>query len=185
MSLRLNSSLWSIIYSNFPGGSSIRAVTRYTLIAYFFVGIFVSVVLNEIENKIYVSKIKKICSISLTYVFIVFGIFEQTGTTWYSDSKHSNYRVNSVINKLESTCDSFYLMASHDYPKPFWVIHIDAMMASHLSQIPTLNGYSGHFPKDYPLWNPKGNNIKSAIDKWASRMKLDGKVCIINHDNPS
>ena len=139
--------------------------------------------MNEIENKIYASRIKKIFSISLTYVFIVFGIFEQAGTTWYSDSKHSNYRVNSVINKLDPTCDSFYLMASHDYPKPFWVIHIDAMMASHLSQIPTINGYSGHFPKDYPLRNPKGNNIKSAIDKWASRMKLDGKICLINHDN--
>ena len=185
LSLRLNSSLWGIIYSNIPGGSSVRAITRYALIAYFFVGIFVAVVLNEIENQTYSSNIKKICSIFLTYVVIVFGIFEQTGSAGYSDSNHSNYRVNSVINKIKPSCDSFYLMASKDFPRPFWVIHIDAMMASQSSNIPTLNGYSGHFPKDYPLWNPKGNNIKSAIDKWASRMKLDGKVCIINHDNPS
>jgi len=185
LSLRLNSSLWGIIYSNIPGGSSVRAVTRYALIAYFFVGIFIAVVLNEIENQTYSSNIKKICFIFLTYVVIVFGIFEQTGSAGYSDSNHSNYRVNSVINKIKPSCDSFYLMASKDFPRPFWVIQIDAMMASQSSNIPTLNGYSGHFPKDYPLWNPKGNNIKSAIDKWASRMKLDGKVCIINHDNPS
>jgi len=185
LSLRLNSSLWGIIYSNIPGGSSVRAVTRYALIAYFFVGIFVAVFLNEIENQTYSSNIKKICFIFLTYVVIVFGIFEQTGTAWNSDSNHSNYWVNSVINKIKPSCDSFYLMASKDFPRPFWAIHIDAMMASQLLNIPTLNGYSGHFPKDYPLWNPKGNNIKSAIDKWASRMKLDGKVCIINHDNPS
>ena len=74
-------------------------------------------------------------------------------------------------------------MASHDYPKSFWVIHIDAMMASHLSQIPTLNGNSGHFPKDYPLRNSKGKNKKSAIYKWASRSKLGDNICLINHDN--
>ena len=66
-------------------------------------------------------------------------------------------------------------MASHDYPKPFWVIHIDAMMASHLSQIPTLNGYSGHFPKGYTLWNPKGKNIKSALSRGASSINGEKK----------
>ena len=63
LSLRLNSSLWGIIYSNIPGGSSVRAVTRYALIADFFVGIFVAVFLNEIENQTYSSNIKKICFI--------------------------------------------------------------------------------------------------------------------------
>ena len=59
LSLKVNSSHWGIIYSNIPGASSVRAVTRYTLIAYFFVGMFVAVVLNEIENQTYSSKIKK------------------------------------------------------------------------------------------------------------------------------
>ena len=182
LSLRLNSSLWGIIYSNIPGGSSVRAVTRYALIAYFFVGIFVAVVLNEIENQTYSSNIKKFFFIFLTYVVIVFGIFEQTGTAWNSDSNHSNYWVNSVINKIKPSCDSFYLMASKDFPRPFWVIHIDAMMASHLTNTPTINGYSGYNPRNYSLGNPKAKDIKNSIKGWKASMNIGGNICIINHE---
>ena len=182
LSLKVNSSHWGIIYSNIPGASSVRAVTRYTLIAYFFVGMFVAVVLNEIENQTYSSKIKKICFISLTYVVIAFGIFEQTGSAAFSESIHSNNFVNSVAKKIKPSCDSFYLMASQDFPRPIWAIHVDAMMASHLTNTPTINGYSGNNPQNYGLWNPKAKNIMNSIKDWKTSTNIGGKICIIQHE---
>ena len=67
--------------------------------------------------------------------------------------------VYSVAKKIKPSCDSFYLMASQDFPRPIWAIHVDAMMASHLTNTPTINGYSGNNPRNYGLWNPKAKNI--------------------------
>ncbi len=182
LSLRLNSSLWGIIYSNIPGSSSVRAVTRYVLIAYFFVGIFVALVLHQIGHKVYSSNVKAVIFIGLSTIISIFGIVEQTGVTNSFDSILSKKWTNVVVRKIDPNCDSFYLMANPDFPRPFWAIHVDAMMASHLTNTPTINGYSGNNPSNYGPWNPKAKDIKNSVKDWETLMNIGGKICIIQHE---
>ena len=182
LSLRLNSSFWGIIYSNIPGSSSVRAVTRYVLIAYFFVGIYVALVLHQIEQKVYSSNLKAVIFIGFSTIIAIFGIVEQTGGTNSFDSIISKKWTNVVVRKIDPNCDSFYLMASPDFPRPSFAIHIDAMMASHLTNTPTINGYSGNLPSNYRLGNPKAKDIKNSLKDWEASMNFEENVCIINHE---
>ena len=185
LSLKLDSSLWSIIYSNLPGSRSIREVSRYALIAYFFVGIFVSLVLHQIEHKVYCSKIRAVIFVGLSSLISMFGIVEQIGVGVSFDSIHSEKWVKAVVRKIDPKCGSFYLMAHPNFPRASYAIHTDAMMASHLTNIPTINGYSGNDPKKYSLSNlsnPKAEDIKNSIKDWKASMNIGGNICIINHE---
>ncbi|SVA95745.1 uncharacterized protein METZ01_LOCUS148599 [marine metagenome] len=182
LSLRIDSSLWGIIYSNIPGGNSVRAVTRYVLIAYFFVGIYSALLLHQIQQKVLKSNIKYMFLVGLSSIISIFGIVEQTGFANSFDSIISSKWTNAVVKKIDPNCDSFYLTALPNFPRPFWAIHTDAMMASHLTNIPTINGYSGSNPRNYSLWNPKAKDIKNSVKEWKSSMNIEGNICIIQHE---
>ena len=185
LSLKFDSSLWSIIYSNIPGSRSIRGVTRYALIAYFFVGIFAALVLHQLEQKVYCSKIRAVIFVGLSSLISMFGIVEQIGVGTSFDSIHSEKWVKAVVRKIDPKCGSFYLMAHPNFPRASYAIHTDAMMASHLTNIPTINGYSGNDPKKYSLSNlsnPKAEDIKNSIKDWEASMNIGGDICLINHE---
>ena len=157
-------------------------MTRYVLIAYFFVGIFVALVLHQIEHKAYSTNVKAVIFIGLSTIISIFGIVEQTGVTNSFDSILSKKWTNVVVRKIDPNCDSFYLMANLDFPRPFRAIHVDAMMASHLTNTPTINGYSGNNPSNYRPWNPKAKDIKNSVKDWEASMNIGGNICIINHE---
>lgn len=182
LSLRIDSSLWGIIYSNIPGGNSVRAVTRYVLIAYFFVGIYSALLLHQIQQKVLRSNIKYMFLVGLSSIISILGIVEQTGFANSFDSIISSKWTNAVVRKIDPNCDSFYLTALPNFSRPFWAIHTDAMMASHLTNIPTINGYSGNNPRNYNPWNPKAKDIKNSVKEWKSSMNIEGNICIIQHE---
>ena len=53
------------------------------------------------------------------------------------------------------------------------------MMASHLINIPTINGYSGYNPRNCNHWDPKAKDIKNSVKEWESSMNIEGNICKI------
>jgi hypothetical protein len=69
---------------------------------------------------------------------------------------------------------AFYFMPSTT--EPYHVVHLDAMMAGQVLGLPTLNGYSGNAPANYPL----GSHFDDAsgLARWIeySTGKLQGSA---------
>jgi hypothetical protein len=71
---------------------------------------------------------------------------------------------------------------------PSWKLQVDAMWAALETGIPTVNGYSGTFPRGYgELWDNRAfagaarSRIQDALQKWIAFYRLDpGRVCLID-----
>ncbi len=130
---------WELVYSTFPGAKAIRAVSRICLLmlipaciglAYFFEGI----------------KNKKAISIGLFLVLIL----EQVNSTPSYDKLAIRNDVQTLVSQIPIRCRAFFYTASRSQ-EPSYKLHIDAIWAGLILNIPTLNGYSGNSPHNWGL----------------------------------
>jgi len=85
-------------------------------------------------------------------------------------------------------CTFFYspVQANRELP-PQYQLHIDAKWAALQTGIPTINGYSGNFPKGWwDLWDnrvldePTSSRMRDALQKWSTTHGIDRtRVCWI------
>jgi hypothetical protein len=177
-----DSSLWKLIHAAVPGGSAVRAVSRFQLILSLPVLTLVLWMIHTlIQSKLRANRFPLFACILLIFLPL----------------EMINSEVNARVSKLEirefiaaapsppSDIRTFYLLPDsvNDYN------HFKGnMTAMHLAQainVPTLNGYSGLIPPDWNLQNIHAWDYFQHLDNWLSVHNLTEGIYAYNHVNRS
>ncbi|RCJ29124.1 hypothetical protein A6770_01680 [Nostoc minutum NIES-26] len=179
-------SLWRVIYQTVPGASIIRAVTRISTTAYFYVMVAGSVCLDSLLKSIIVKK--QIYSIILS-IFFIWCFLEQSiiGLPSYDKSLYAQ-EISEIKELINKGCQVtyVYLEPSID-PKVYYnVTNLSAMWAGIETNTPVINGYSGNAPRLYG--DSAKSKTASEIFEWLSKNgKYDDRICLISRqelENP-
>lgn len=139
--------LWKIIYHNLFGASALRSITRLFLILLLPISFILLNFLKKINPKI-----------SLILCFLI--TTEQINKIPSYDKFEIRKEVEALKNLvLEKKLPFFYSpLFGENY---LWKYQLDAQWAALLSGFPTLNGYSGNYPKNWALFQ---NTIRNDED---------------------
>lgn len=182
MKLLKDYSAWRIVYTFFPGGKSIRAVSRYVIVLALPMSIafafLIQHALDRIHSRFQVRRARLYPLIAL-FCLVGFGLFEQLGTNSGFSVKAENSYLERLAQRLPSDCQSFYLAVGPAASRNQFEYQIDAMMVSQMRRVPTTNGYSGVFPRDWfpALWEVKAPAYEENMRRWIDEHRLGSRVC--------
>lgn len=162
-----NISAWTLVFFTVPGAMAARAVARYTLL--------ISLPMILTVATLFQKQFKKYSVAVIVLCFLI--LIEQGGKVPTFDSKTNWKYLVGLGQKMPNDCKSFYIKADANYPNIDEAIQIDAMFVSLLTGLPTLNGYSGFKPRQWPLSDPKEPNTKKYAQEWAKEKGLDHTPC--------
>jgi hypothetical protein len=162
-----------------PGIRAIQAVGRIALVSIFLLALEVGVVITRVEE--YVSaNLKPLAAVAVLAASACMVALDQYCRDVPSFAKaEAQRRSASLAGKVASAnrargARAFYFMPSTT--DPYYVVHLDAMMAGQVLGLPTLNGYSGNAPANYPL----GSHFDdaSSLARWIeySTISLQGSA---------
>jgi hypothetical protein len=165
-------SMYKLLYF-LPGVSSIRVVSRVVLIDLFLLSILLASVITLVSDLLKKASmsIKLIATSILIVLFILDQLIIAADIPHYSKLE-SQSRYNKVVSRILSKDPSSKVFVylpedSHDDPV---VDTLDAMLAAQVLNIPTVNGYSGYWPKDYRI-NINRKDVCSGLIKWIGMSK--------------
>jgi hypothetical protein len=167
--LWVNASLWEYLYRAIPGGGAIRAVSRITLLQLLPLGVAAAWAVTWVEKRI---------GLPLAIVFAGLVVLENSGTADYHFGIQDHQsRITKVERELAGKeCKSFQLGGTDDGYK----VHLDAMWASLESKVPTVNGYSGNWPRNYPLGDVRDLRL-ARVRSWLQQHGADStSVCLVH-----
>ena len=139
---RDGTSPWRYVHAYFPAAQAIRAVARASIVYMLGISVGVAAALTALAKNEQV----KWAVLPLGALLV----FEQ-GYNTPAFSKEANRRdIAAVAAAIEPGCEVMLMSPVQGYG-PYWKYQLDAMWGSLVSGIPTMNGYSGQSPKDWPL----------------------------------
>jgi hypothetical protein len=179
-------SAWRLVFTFFPGGKSIRAVSRYVIVLALPMSIVFAFLIQHTLGRILSRRDIMMKALTLTALFAVvcFGLFEQmAGGSGFSVKAEKTY-LERLAKKLPEGCRSFYLTVGPKAARNQFEYQIDAMMVSQMRRVPTTNGYSGQFPRDWfpALWEVKELGYEEKMRRWIEAHGLSGNVCRLEVD---
>jgi hypothetical protein len=172
-----NLSIHKFFFENVPGFNSIRCPSRYVILVGFFAifGIFYLIDQLFIKNKGYLIRA------SLLSILLVLLIDQQRSPYKGWDKQQLvNTDLNSQIEEIKLNCDYFY----YDYPGGWWYDQIEAMVFSSKIGIPTVNGYSGAFPPNYPTEPFNSEKPPLKIFDWIEKIDKTERGCFVTGRTP-
>jgi hypothetical protein len=158
-----NLSLHAYLFNFIPGLNSIRSPSRYIifvgfaaifLIFYFFDAVFLRLKKN-------ISKL-----LILTLLLAVFVDQQRNSFKGWDRENFINPDLISLKSEIQNNCDYFF----YDKPGGWWYDQIEALSFAVQVGVPTVNGYSGAFPPNYPTrpWDQDSPSLE--IYKWMEKM---------------
>ena len=132
-------SLWLSFYDKIPGGIGIRAVGRVVLILLIPAALGLAALLQFLVQKQWTLA---------AWIVVLVCMLEQGATTESFDAAANRATIAGVVQQVAPGREAFYYR-----PRPhqgWYIYHLDAMWASLVTGVPTINGYSGHYP---PGWD--------------------------------
>jgi hypothetical protein len=184
-------SAWYFVYSSFPGAGAIRAVSRYVIFLTLPMSIGFAYALNAAMKRIagWNSNRARVAAAFVLVLSACFGLIEQfgvvkTGATGFSKQTEMKY-LNAMAAKLQPDCAAFYVTAKRNDPHNAFEFQFDAMLISAIRRIPTLNGSSGQFPKDwFGLYAVKDPAYENNVRQWIQKHNIKGKICRLELSPP-
>ena len=190
-------SLWIVPYSVLPGANALRAIHRIQVfngfIAVLTLGLGLDLwranAVNRADSspKQLTSASPEVSMIrptrSTRYVRLISALllivtFEQLNTNNLATLDHSDeVRLLSVIADPPKSCRQFYALGRPG--DRFEVVQIDAMIIASVKRIPTLNGYSGQFPKSFPV-DAASPGYPDAMRAWAKQRGMTTGLCTLD-----
>ncbi len=144
---------WRIVHAYFPAAQAIRAVARASIVYMLGISVGVAAALTALAK-----------NAQLKWAVLPLGallVYEQ-GYNTPAFSKANNRRdIAEVVAAIEPGCEVFVMSPVQGYG-PYWKYQLDAMWASLVSGVPTMNGYSGQNPKNWPLGD---TDLRSPVDE--------------------
>jgi len=111
-------------------------------------------------------------------------MLEQGRTTPTLDRFELRHATAALTRQIDPKAEAFFLSDSGPSPSPALIdrlplrVHLDAMMASLESGVPTINGYSGGTPPGWrfeglSLAPPDSPHVEAQLDAWCREKGLD------------
>ena len=180
LKIKNTESLWRIPYMFFPGAKGLRTAGRLILMTLLPMGFSFGMLIDYFR-----AGFKQTTGIVFAVAIFGFVILENTVFQTYAFKKTGHEdKISGLVTWLEkhrTECDAFYYFSNTPTP----ITQIDAMWASFLTTIPTLNAHSGVSPREYKLAG-LDDALKTAPDaaqSWISRHTADPvRLCMVNHD---
>ncbi len=170
-------SMWYFVYIFVPGAVGIRALGRFFIVSQMIFAVFISYNLNYLfagaKGKIYHSFSR---GIILLIFFLV--LTEQFNAGYFFLNKKRQLAFITRFNG-KTGCGSFFIKYNTSYKKPSWVYGTDALMISMKTKIPTINGYSGFYPRKWHLKYPSSKLYNYYVSRWIKENRLRN-VCSVN-----
>ena len=144
-------SLWIVISKLLPGSSSLRASSRVAMVIVLYAAPAIALAARHWQRSGLQRWEPFAALLALMGSFV--GIWPKGQPSFSLQSwRQENNAITAALNA--SDCDLFWYEWSDQPP---WRAQVMAMHAQRRTGIPTLNGYSGHFPKtDWPYTEPSG-----------------------------
>jgi hypothetical protein len=155
--------LWHWVYYKVPGGSALRAVGRVALVVLVPAAIGLAALLARAGFS------RRPWAAGL---LVAACVAEQAVRTSTTDGSAEAARVAALARRVDPAHDAFY---HHPGPGPLVpeAYHLDAMWAALEADVPTINGYSGGFPRGwdalYQVDFPHGVPPDEALREWLDR----------------
>jgi hypothetical protein len=162
------SNAWFLVFRHVPGASAIRAVGRIAVVALLPAALGLAMFL---ERSFARSRPR------VAILLISLCLLEQMRTPPSYDRMEARSRVARIAKRIPRDAVAFYCT-----PAPGEILdgcgHLDAMWASMETGVPTVNGYSGGFPR---AWQPLSkavdpsfpSGITAALTRWARHSGLE------------
>jgi hypothetical protein len=173
---------WRAVWALVPGAEAARAVFRVALVLLLPLGLGVSLFLQQ-RRRLWVAGL---CAAAI--------VAEQATSPPAYDVGEAAARAAWIAERVAPSCPSFFFVPvkpppAAAYPALFY--HVDAMGAQLWSGVPTINGYSGQLPTDYPLYEivvrqPEHHaDVRVRLEQWAARRGLAlSEVCVVEGEVP-
>jgi hypothetical protein len=156
-------SFFAFVAPYMPGLSSIRTPGRMVVIFSFVVGILVAIALRELREKRTGRTVAAAVLILMLFSDMVFQAPKSSETVWLD--KPFEISTEFLALKDVDTYDAFLLLDTEG--QTWWHTDLDAMLASQIIEIPTVNGYSGFTPFER-IWREDCN----AASTWIEGMEM-------------
>lgn len=176
---------WRFYNKLFPGGRSIRAVGRYFLFLNFPMALSTACLLEPCAKMrgtdgIRKWNVKKIISFCVLFLLLLSNVNKNAAPSRW-DALTSEGRMKIISNPPED-CKSFYLKhVTSEKTNAF--LQTDAYEISDRFGIPTLNGYSGVFPRGWELWNVDVTGYQACVEDWVGKNKLENVYAYLQKEN--
>lgn len=154
--------LWRVVHAVVPGARAMRAVGRVGLVILFPISAGVAALLDEMERR---------HRWAVAVPFLAAAVLLEQGTTPPSFDKETiRADVAWLAQRVPSGCRTF-LFTPVQGALPWYKYELDAMWAADALHVPTIDGYSGHWPP----WHigPAKNTIESPQDRVRVAALLD------------
>lgn len=166
-------SSWVFMTYLFPGGTAIRAVSRIQIFMLLF---WVVVLMHYLR---YLSTQKTRALVALVCLALVGESFYRS--EWFFSRSAETLRIQNRIGAIPEECE---VLAFANGFAPFADFsNMDATWIANQLQLPTINGYSGNQPQEWPevFFNSQLDN-EAKVKEWLRRHQKnsdDLKICIL------
>jgi hypothetical protein len=131
-------SLWIRYSDRIPGAVAIRAVGRVVFVLLIPAALGLACAVTWLEQRRFTA---------LAWIVGLVCLAEQGVTTTTFDAAANRATIASVASRIDPGRAAFYYHPCAERPPLYY--HLDAMWASLDRDVPTINGYSGHAPRDW------------------------------------
>jgi len=164
-------SIHKFLFESIPGFDSIRYPARYVIFLGFSLILLIFFILDQVVKD---SKFKKKSLIFLVGSLIFIDQYRAPFKGWDSDTL-VNIELMKQKQDIITSCDYFY----YDFPGGWWNEQIEAMMFSIQIGVPTINGYSGAFPPNYPIEAFNSTSEPLQIFRWINEISPEKRGCLV------
>ena len=164
-------SIHKFLFESIPGFDSIRYPARYVIFIGFSLILLIFFILDQIVKD---SNFKKKSLIFLVGSLIFIDQYRAPFKGWDSDTL-VNIELMKQKQDIITSCDYFY----YDFPGGWWNEQIEAMMFSIQIGVPTINGYSGAFPPNYPIEAFNSTSEPLQIFRWINEISPEKRGCLV------
>lgn len=174
---------WRIVYAVVPGASALRAISRIGLMLLVPAAVGVALFADAIPAR----RPAGVLVLAATALAIA---LEQRQARLSYDKAVGRARVDAVAALVRPDCQAFLYAPTGGREDPWWY-HVDAMWASMVTGVPTINGYSGNEPPAWSFYRNVAYDAEHArtlardLDAWARRWHLDRRrLCVVSLTPP-
>jgi hypothetical protein len=180
LSIRMGKwSLWWLVFKAIPGGSAIHAPARLNFVSNVLLVLAASVILEQLRNGR--NRMQRAAFWGLGIILVA----EQLNlapTHWIHRAAEN--ALLAAIKPPLMGCSSFFLTAPAGPERSFAANQVDAMLVARVTNIPTLNGYSGFLPRDWNLLVFDSGYI-DRTRRWAFTENVEQGLCGLDLRNGS
>lgn len=163
-----SSSLWYACSPYIPGSQAIRMPGRVILILLVPAAFGLAALVEHVDRG---------RRGMAAWGLVLLCLLEQTQTTHSYAVAESRARIAAIAHQIDPAAESFYYRPVVDREESFVMYNLDAMWASLVTGIPTINGDSGCFPRGWEIL-PVADTVdkpttEQALGLWCTKHGLD------------